>query len=138
MSIPNNYKELCLDFLFAYSDIVTIKTNEELDKKKKGLSKNVIKIIPYKEITLLTKKELQAYKGNYLNEECILCTQGDKRSKPLALLRHLRNAIAHGCLHQNGKYFELEDWDDDKKTNITALGKFNKTKIKRLLELFKQ
>ena len=138
MSIPKTYKVLCLDFLFAYSDLVTIKTNEELNKKKKGLSKNVIKIIPYKDITLLTKKELQAYKGNNLNEECILCTLGSKRSKSLALLQHLRNAIAHGRLHQNGKYLELEDWDDDKKTNITALGKFDKIKIKRLLELFKQ
>lgn len=136
MSIPKNYKVLCIDFLFSYSDLATIKTNEELDKKKKGLSKNVIKIIPYKEITLFTKKELQIYREKSLTEECILCTQWDKCTKPIALLRHLRNAIAHGCIRQNGKYFELEDWDDGKKTNITALGKFDKIRIKRILELF--
>ena len=136
MSIPKNYKVLCIDFLFSYSDLATIKTNEELDKKKKSLSKNVIKIIPYKEITLFTKKELQIYRGKSLTEECILCTQWDKCTKPIALLRHLRNAIAHGCIRQNGKYFELEDWDDDNKTNITALGKFDKIRIKRILELF--
>jgi len=45
--------------------------------------------------------------------------------------------LAHGCIRQNGKYFELEDWDDDKKTNITALGKFDKIRVKRILELFK-
>lgn len=35
MSIPKIYKELCFDFLVSYSDLVTIRTNEELDKKKK-------------------------------------------------------------------------------------------------------
>lgn len=136
MPIPKIYKELCFDFLVAYSDLATIRTNEELDKKKKGLSRNVIKIIPYKEIFLLTKRELQIYKGKNLTEECIFCTQWDKCSKPIALLRHLRNTIAHGGIRQNGKYFELEDWDDDKKNNITALGKFDKIRIKRILELF--
>ncbi len=136
MSIPKNYKELCLDFLFAYSDLATIKTNDVLDKKKKCLSKNVIKIIPYKEITLLTKKELQIYREKSLSKECIICTQWKECSKPIALLRHLRNSIAHGSLHQVGKFFELKDWDDDKKTNLTALGKFDKTRIKRILELF--
>ena len=136
MSIPKIYKELCFDFLVSYSDLATIRTNEELDKKKKSLSRSVIKIIPYIEITLLTKKELQIYKGEKLSEECVLCTQWDKCSKPIALLLHLRNAIAHGCIRQNGKYFELQDWDDDNKTNITAIGKFDKIRIKRLLELF--
>ena len=63
MPIPKIYKELCFDFLVAYSDLATIRTNEELDKKKRSLSRNVIKIIPYKEISLLTKRELQIYKG---------------------------------------------------------------------------
>lgn len=136
MPIPKIYKELCFDFLVAYSDLATIRTNEELDKKKRSLSRNVIKIIPYKEISLLTKRELQIYKGKNLAEECIFCTQWNKCSKPIALLRHLRNAIAHGCIRQNGKYFELEDWDDDNKNNITALAKFDKIRIKRILELF--
>ena len=87
---------------------------------------------------MLTKKDLQIYKGSNLNSECILCTQWQDCSKPIALLRHLRNAIAHGRLNQNGKYFELEDWDDEKKTDITALGMFDKTRIKSILELFKQ
>ena len=136
MPIPKIYKELCFDFLVAYSDLATIRTNEELDKKKRSLSRNVIKIIPYKEISLLTKRELQIYKGKNLTEECIFCTQWDKCSKPIALLRHLRNAIAHGCIRQNGNYFEMEDWDDDNKNNITALAKFDKIRIKRILELF--
>ena len=137
MHVPKNYKVLCLDFLYAYSELATIKTNKELDKKRKNLSKNIIKIISYEEITMLTKRELQAYKGTNLDAECILCTQWEKCSKPIALLRHLRNAIAHGRLNQNGKYLELEDWDDEKKTNITAWGMFDKTRIKRILELFK-
>ena len=136
MPIPKIYKEFCFDFLVAYSDLATIRTNEELDKKKRSLSRNVIKIIPYKEISLLTKRELQIYKGKNLTEECIFCTQWDKCSKPIALLRHLRNAIAHGCIRHNGKYFELEDWDDDNKNNITALAEFDKIRIKRILELF--
>ena len=137
MPIPKNYKALCIDFLYAYSELATFTTNKELDKKRKNLSKNIVKIISYKEITMLTKKELQIYKGDALNSECMLCTQWKGCSKPIALLRHLRNAIAHGQLNQNGKYLELEDWDDEKKTNITALGLFDKIRIKRIFELFK-
>ena len=135
MAIPKNYKEFCLDYLYGYSSLSTIKTNSELDKKVKNLSKEIIKIIPYSEITLLTKKELQMYKDNNLVEECLYCTDCGGCTKPIALLRHLRNAIAHGNLNQDGKYLIIEDWDNDNKTNLTAIGKFDKTKIKQLLEL---
>lgn len=135
MAIPKNYKEFCLDYLYSYSDISAIKTNRELDKKVNNLSKEVIKIIPYNEITLLTKNELQLYKDkNFV--DCVCCTDCGGSTKPIALLRHLRNAIAHGNLNQNGKYFVLEDWDNNNKTNLTAIGKFDKVRIKKILELF--
>ena len=137
MSIPNNFKGLCIDFLYAYSDIETIRTNKELDKKINNLSKDIINIIPTEEVKNIKQKDLQQYKGIKLENECILCTNGNE-SKSISLLRHLRNSIAHGNLHQNGNYFELEDWDNSKKDNLTALGKFDKNRIKRLLELFRQ
>lgn len=34
MPIPKNYKELCIDFLYAYSELETVRTNKELDNKK--------------------------------------------------------------------------------------------------------
>lgn len=136
MAITKNYKELCIDFLYRYSELANIRTNEELNKRVKNLSKDVIKIIPYDEISLLTKKELQKYKGTDLKDESIYCTDCSGSSKPIAFLRHLRNAIAHGNLNQEGKFFVLEDWDNNNKTNITAIGKFDKTKIKHILELF--
>ena len=43
MAIPKNYKEFCLDYLYVYSGLSAIKTNSELDKKKKNLSKEIIK-----------------------------------------------------------------------------------------------
>ncbi len=138
MSIPKNYKALCLDFLYSYSELATINTNGELDKRIKNLSKSIIKIIPYKEISFLTKRELQIYREVFLKEEQIICTQCNNCTKPIALLRHLRNAIAHGNLNQNGNYLELKDWDSDNKNNITAIGMFEKTRVKRLLELFAQ
>lgn len=136
MAIPQNYKELCIDYLYRYSDISTIMTNRELDKKVKNLSKEIIKIVPYNEITLLTKKELQMYKDKILVDECIYCTDCSGSTKPIALLRHLRNAIAHGNLNQDGKYLIIEDWDNDNKDNLTAIGKFDKVRIKKILELF--
>lgn len=136
MPIPKNYKELCIDFLYGYSKLANIKTNEELNNKVKNISKDIIKIIPYHDISILTKKELQNYKGSDLKEESIYCTDCSGSSKPIAFLRHLRNAIAHGNLNQHGKFFILEDWDNNNKTNITAIGKFDKTKIKQILELF--
>ena len=135
MAIPKNYKEFCLDYLYVYSGLSAIKTNSELDKKNKNLSKEIIKIIPYNEITLLTKKELQMYKDNILAEEYLYCTDCGGCTKPIALLRHLRNAIAHGNLNQDGKYLIIEDWDTDNKNNLTAIGKFDKTRIKQLLEM---
>lgn len=136
MAIPKNYKELCIDFLYRYSELANVRTNEELNKRVKNLSKDVIKIIPYGDISLLTKTELQNYKGTELKNESIYCTNCGGSSKPIAFLRHLRNAIAHGNLNQEGKFFILEDWDNNNKTNITAIGKFDKTKIKQILELF--
>lgn len=135
MAIPRNYKEICLDYLYGYSNISSIKTNGELDKKVKNLSRNIIKIIPYDEIFLLTKAELQNYKNYNFSSECIYCTSSGARSKPIAFLRHLRNSIAHGNLHQDGKFFVMEDWDDEKHSNLTAIGKIEKTKIKEVLEL---
>lgn len=134
MAIPKNYKELCMDFLYRYSELETIKTNEELDKRIKNLSNDIIKIIPYNEISFLTKKELQNYKNMNLKDDSMFCTSCNS-TKPIAFLRHLRNAIAHGNLNQEGNFFVLKDWDNGKKSNITAIGKFDKTKIKQILEL---
>lgn len=135
MAIPKNFKETCLDYLYGYSNISLIKTNGELDKKVKNLSSNIINIIPYNEIILLTKTKLQNYINYNFSGECIYCTNCGVSSKPIAFLRHLRNSIAHGNLHQDGKFFIMEDWDDDKHSNLTAIGKFEKTKIKKVLEL---
>ena len=56
MSVPKNYKALCLDFFYAYSELATIKTNKELDKKRRIYRK-----------MLLIRRNYYAYKEGSSN-----------------------------------------------------------------------
>ena len=123
MAISEPYKGKCLDYLYGYAEISMAKTNTALDTKDPVLRNEVTKLVPNSMIILESRADLKKIENVNLTGEIIHCTG---KSKPISFLRHLRNAIAHGYLKEDGNYFVLEDWDDEKKTYLTAKGLFAK------------
>ena len=132
MAILEPYKGKCLDYLYGYAGISMAKTNAALDMKDPTLRNEVTRLVPNSMIILESKADLKKYENTNLPGEVIHCTG---KSKPISFLRHLRNAIAHGYLKEDGNYFVVEDWDDEKKTNLTAKGRFTKKRIEDVLDL---
>lgn len=133
MALSKKYKEKCLDYLYGYAKISKANSNADLDKKYPTLRSAVTKIIPNSMISIEKISKLKKYKNMNLSNEIIYCTG---KSKVISFLRHLRNSIAHGYLREKGNYFILEDWDDSKKTNLTAKGRFTQKRIENVLNLF--
>lgn len=129
---PKDYQASFCRFLFRYGQLEGIKTDKALNAAMgRGFIGTFNTIIGKTSKILITKKEeeMECINPHNCVGEVIYYTCS--KTKSIDFLRHLRNSIAHGNIHKEGKYFLIEDFKGKKRS---ACGRIESNKIKKLIE----
>ncbi len=127
---PEKEQKKFLKFLFWYSTIDDITSNELLNTIYKNLPKTLRKKLPNGSIVLCKRKELEEMTSFDFSSDRIYCTRWNNCSQPIAFLRHLRNSIAHGKIRLSGKKWLI--YDEDSNGTMTAKGEINTSTLKSI------
>ena len=133
---PDELQKKCLRYLCWYSSIDDLTSNKSIDRIYKGLTMRIRRIVPNGTIKIYTKNKLNE-DGEIewdFSKDRIYCNQWNNCSQIVALLRHLRNAIAHGRLIKKNGKIEIIDKETNGCGRITAKGYFESDTIKNVLE----
>lgn len=131
---PKDYQAPFCRFIFRYGQLEGIKTDKTLNTAMgRGFTGTLNNIIGKSRSILITKTRKEMEKVNLHNciGEILYYTCSDTKS--ISLLRHLRNSIAHGNIHQDGKYFIIKDYYNSKNKKLSAYGKIQIEKIREIV-----
>lgn len=132
---PMDLQKSCLQYVCWYASIDDLTSNEDIDSIYKGLTIGIRRIVPKGTIKLYSKTKLNE-EGEIewdFSKDRVYCSQWKGCSQIVALLRHLRNSIAHDGLIMRRVKLEIIDRDVYQHNLITAKGYFQKDTIKKIL-----
>ena len=133
----SDLKILMMDFLIFFSKIQGIRNLKDLPEIYHPI-KTLVNNILGKHNIKKTKRSIIANKSVSDLKDCQFIFSGDE-ANALALLRHLRNAIAHCNISvcDNKSRYIIKDYDYRCKDVKTCIGLIDQAKFKDLLQVYK-